>query len=207
MRCGVVRCGAVWCVMRAALATHGQLPARPPACWSSPPAPAPPALPLCAPHCSYLTINCNSKESSEVHLLPASLRWPDDEAGAAVASTRAAAVPSSISGSSGGNGSRGGGPGSATIAGEAAAAAAAVRAAAAAPSPLSSPWARPCLVQGRTPGLEYCVEHADGQLYVLSTAEEDKADGYSLHRCAFHGAFVPRTMHAHALRGGQGGAV
>lgn len=35
-----------------------------------------PLMPCCcpAPCCSFLTINCNSKTSSEVHLLPADLR-------------------------------------------------------------------------------------------------------------------------------------
>ncbi|EFN57461.1 hypothetical protein CHLNCDRAFT_51004 [Chlorella variabilis] len=60
---------------------------------------------------SFLTINCNSKASSEVHLLPADLR----------------------------------GSGTAVAVG-------------------------PRLVQQRTPGLEYFVEHSCGQLYILSNA-------------------------------------
>lgn len=52
-------------------------------------------LPLPPCPCSFLTLNCNSKTSSEVHLLPADLRSPHSShlsmaAGGAAAAPRAA---------------------------------------------------------------------------------------------------------------------
>ena len=41
-------------------------------------------------------------------------------------------------------------------------------------------WARPRVVQRRTPGLEYFVEHNGGQLYILSNAHG--ADNYAVYR-------------------------
>ena len=47
-------------------------------------------------------------------------------------------------------------------------------------------WAGPRLVQRRTPGLEYFVEHNGGQLYILSNAHG--ADNYAVYRWGLNGA-------------------